>query len=194
MKNIAVFVSGNGTNLENLIERFSDKSKGINIALVLSNRHDAYALERAKRHGIASIVIKKAEFMSEGRLMPVLNESKIDFIVLAGFLLMIPDFLLRRFDRRIINIHPSLLPKFGGKGMYGEHVHRAIYEAREKETGMTVHYVTKDCDSGEIIAQFRTPLLPSDTPEEIARKERLLEKEHFPEIVEKVTNNTAFQH
>ena len=119
-------------------------------------------------------------------MMPLLSEHHIDFIVLAGFLPLVPDFLIEAFPRRIINIHPALLPKFGGKGMWGHHVHEAVKAAGETETGMTVHYVTPVCDSGEIIAQFRTPLSPDDTPDDIAAKEHILEMEHFPAVVEKV--------
>ena len=119
-------------------------------------------------------------------MMPLLSEHHIDFIVLAGFLPLVPDFLIEAFPRRIINIHPALLPKFGGKGMWGHHVHEAVKAAGETETGMTVHYVTPVCDGGEIIAQFRTPLSPDDTPDDIAAKEHILEMEHFPAVVEKV--------
>jgi phosphoribosylglycinamide formyltransferase-1 len=118
--------------------------------------------------------------------MPLLREFDIDFIVLAGFLPLIPDYLLDAFPRRIINIHPSLLPKYGGKGMWGHHVHEAVKAAGEKETGMTVHYVTPVCDGGEIIAQFSTPLLPTDSVEDIAKKENQLEMEHYPKVVEQV--------
>ena len=110
----------------------------------------------------------------------------IDFIVLAGFLLMIPDFLIRAYNRRIVNLHPALLPKFGGKGMYGHHVHEAVRAAGETETGMTVHWVSSICDGGEIIAQYRTPINPEDTPDDIAAKEHSLEQKYFPKVIEQV--------
>ena len=128
--------------------------------------------------------MSREDFRSGNRLLPVMDSFKIDFIVLAGFLQLVPDFLLGRFDHAIINIHPALLPKFGGKGMYGHHVHEAVKAAGETETGMTVHWVTKDYDAGEIIAQFRVPVYPDDTPDDIAYREHLLEMEHFPKVIE----------
>jgi phosphoribosylglycinamide formyltransferase-1 len=118
--------------------------------------------------------------------MGLMKEYQIDFIVLAGFLLMIPDFLIRAFDHRMINIHPALLPKYGGKGMYGHHVHEAIKAAGEKETGMTVHWVSNVCDGGEIIAQYHTPLSPDDTPDDIAAKEHVLEQKYFPNVIDDI--------
>lgn len=123
-------------------------------------------------------------------MMPLLEEYRIDFIVLAGFLPLIPDFLINAFPRRIINIHPALLPKYGGKGMWGHHVHEAVKAAGETETGMTVHYVTPVCDSGEIIAQYKTQLSPTDSVDDIAEKEHLLEMEYYPKVVEQVLKDT----
>lgn len=185
MTNIAILVSGNGTNCENIINYFAE-SKDINIALVLSNRSDAYALVRARNHNIPTEIISKIDFNKKEILLPLLEKYSINFIVLAGFLLMVPDFLIQTFDKKIINIHPALLPKYGGKGMYGMHVHEAVKAAGEKETGMTVHYVSNKCDGGKIIAQFRTPILPEDTPEDIADKEHLLEQKYFPSVIKKV--------
>ncbi|MCI7309613.1 MAG: phosphoribosylglycinamide formyltransferase [Prevotella sp.] len=185
MIRIAIFVSGSGTNCENII-RYFQGSKEVEIALVLSNKADAYALVRAEKFGIPTLVMPKSEFVQEEKLMTTLKAHDIHFIVLAGFLLMIPPFLVEGYHRRMINLHPALLPKFGGKGMYGHHVHEAVKAAGETETGMTVHWVSNICDGGEIIAQFRTPLLPEDTPDDIAHKEHLLEQEHFPKVVEDV--------
>ena len=187
--NIAIFVSGSGTNCENLIRYFAD-SERVCCALVVSNKPDAYALVRAQNLGVATAVAPKAQLNDADFMMPLLSEHHIDFIVLAGFLPLVPDFLIEAFPRRIINIHPALLPKYGGKGMWGHHVHEAVKAAGETETGMTVHYVTPVCDSGEIIAQFRTPLSPDDTADDIAAKEHILEMEHFPKVVEKVLENT----
>lgn len=184
MKNIAIFVSGSGTNCENIIRHFSGHQQ-VNIALVLSNRADAYALVRAQRLGVPTAVVSKSEFNDEKKMNSLLDSYHIDFIVLAGFLLMVPSFLIRRYDRRMLNIHPALLPKHGGKGMYGHHVHEAVKAAGDTETGMTVHWVSDVCDGGEIIAQFSTPLSPDDTPDDIANKEHLLEMEHFPKVIEK---------
>ena len=185
MVNVAIFVSGSGSNCENIIRYFSGSSE-VNVNLVISNKADAYALVRAANLGVESIVVPKAEFNDRDRMMGILDDHKIDFIVLAGFLLMVPDFLIEAYDRRMINLHPALLPKYGGKGMWGHHVHEAIKAAGETETGMTVHYVTPVCDSGEIIAQFRTPIDPEDTPDDIAAKEHALEMAHFPQVVESV--------
>ena len=184
MKNIAIFVSGSGTNCENIIRHFSGHQQ-VNIALVLSNRADAYALVRAQRLGVPTAVVSKSEFNDEKKMNTLLDSYHINFIVLAGFLLMVPSFLIRRYDHRMLNIHPALLPKHGGKGMYGHHVHEAVKAAGDTETGMTVHWVSDVCDGGEIIAQFSTPLSPDDTPDDIAHKEHLLEMEHFPKVIEK---------
>lgn len=184
-KKIAIFVSGSGSNCENIIQYFTGNDL-VNIALVLSNRADAYALKRAEKYHIPTSVMGKKDFNDEQKIMPLLEEYQIDFIVLAGFLLMIPDFLVRAYQRRMINLHPALLPKFGGKGMYGHHVHEAVKAAGETETGMTVHWVSDVCDGGEIIAQFKTAISPDDTPEDIADKEHILEMEHFPQVIEKI--------
>ena len=184
-KNVAIFVSGSGSNCENIIKYFAD-SDLLDIVLVLSNRADAYALTRAKKYNIPTCVMGKADFNDEQKIMPLLEGYNVDFIVLAGFLLMIPDFLVRAYHRRMINLHPALLPKFGGKGMYGHHVHEAVKAAGETETGMTVHWVSDVCDGGEIIAQFSTPISPEDTPDDIAEKEHVLEMEHFPKVIEKI--------
>ena len=187
--NIAIFVSGGGTNCENLIHYFSGSEK-VNCALVVSNKADAYALVRAERNGVPSRVVSREQLKDSSVVMPILQEFSIDFIVLAGFLPLVPDYLLDAYPRRIINIHPALLPKYGGKGMWGHHVHEAVKAAGETETGMTVHWVTPVCDSGEIIAQFSTPLLPTDTADDIAEKEHQLEMEHFPHVVEQVIEET----
>ena len=187
--NIAIFVSGSGTNCENLNRYFAD-SERVCCALVVSNKPDAFALVRAQNLGVATAVAPKAQLNDADFMMPLLSEHHIDFIVLAGFLPLVPDFLIEAFPRRIINIHPALLPKYGGKGMWGHHVHEAVKAAGETETGMTVHYVTPVCDSGEIIAQFRTPLSPDDTADDIAAKEHILEMEHFPKVVEQVLFET----
>lgn len=185
MVNIAIFVSGSGSNCENIIRYFQTNGQ-VNIALVVSNRADAYALTRAKNLNVPSVVLPKADFNNEEKVLKLMADHRIDFIVLAGFLLMIPDWLIAAYQRRMINLHPALLPKFGGIGMYGPHVHEAVRKANETETGMTVHWVSNVCDGGEIIAQFRTPITPDDTPDDIADKEHILEMEHFPQVIEVV--------
>ena len=187
--NLAIFVSGSGTNCENLIKYFAG-SELVNCALVVSNKADAYALVRAENLGVKTAVAPKPQLNDAGFMMPLLRENDIDFIVLAGFLPLVPDFLIDAFPRRIINIHPALLPKYGGKGMWGHHVHEAVKAAGEQETGMTVHYVTPVCDSGEIIAQYRCALSPEDSVDDIAEKEHLLEMKYFPQVVDKVISET----
>lgn len=182
---IAVFVSGSGTNCENLIRYFAH-SDAARCALVVSNKPDAYALTRAERLGVPTAVVTKEELNNPDVMLPLLRKHNIGFIVLAGFLPLIPLFLIDSFPHRIINLHPALLPKYGGKGMWGHHVHEAVKAAGETETGMTVHYVTPVCDSGEIIAQYIVSILPTDTAEDIAQKEHKLEMEYFPKVVEEV--------
>ena len=188
MINLAIFVSGGGSNCENIIRYFKDSDK-VNVALVVANKTGIPALEKAERLGVPTRVLPKADLNREDVVLPLMKEYSIDFIVLAGFLLVIPDFLIREYDRRIINLHPALLPKFGGMGMYGHRVHEAVKAAGETETGMTVHWVSGKVDSGGIIAQFRTPISPDDTPDDIAAKEHALEMEHFPQVIEALADN-----
>ena len=183
--NIAIFVSGSGTNCENLIKYFAG-SESVNCALVVSNKFDAYALVRAENLGVPTAVAPKAELNSPEFMLPLLKKYDIEFIVLAGFLPLVPSFLIDAYPHRIINIHPALLPKYGGKGMWGHHVHEAVKEAGETETGMTVHWVTPICDAGEIIAQYKVALSPDDTVDDIAEKEHQLEMKYFPKVVEEV--------
>lgn len=188
MINLAVFASGGGTNCENIIRYFKGSDK-VHVALVVANKAGIPALEKAERLGVPMRVLSKADLNREDVALPLMKEYSIDFIVLAGFLLVIPDFLIREYDRRIINLHPALLPKFGGMGMYGHRVHEAVKAAGETETGMTVHWVSGKVDGGEIIAQFRTPISPDDTPDDIAAKEHVLEMEHFPQVIEALADN-----
>jgi len=189
MIRLAIFVSGSGTNCENLLRHFSTFDQ-VQPTLVLSNRADAYALQRAARFDVPTEVVDRKTFYDERALTELLQRYGVDFIVLAGFLWMAPDFLVDQYEGRMINLHPALLPKYGGRGMYGHHVHEAVKAAGERETGMTVHYVSRVCDGGEIIAQFSTPLAPDDTADDIAAKEHELEQEHFPQVVEDVLRKT----
>lgn len=185
MINLAIFVSGGGSNCENIIRYFKNSDK-VNVALVVANKTGIPALEKAERLGVPTRVLPKADLNREDVVLPLMKEYSIDFIVLAGFLLVIPDFMIREYDHRMINLHPALLPKFGGMGMYGHHVHEAVKAAGETETGMTVHWVSGKVDGGGIIAQFRTPISPDDTPDDIAAKEHLLEMEHFPHLIDEI--------
>ena len=184
-KRIAIFASGSGSNCENLIRYFKD-SEMVECALVVSNKADAYVLERAQRLGVPTAVMSKVQLNDPEAMLPLLKKYDIDFIVLAGFLPLVPNFLLDAFPRRIVNLHPALLPKYGGKGMWGHHVHEAVKEAGETETGMTVHWVTPVCDGGDIIAQYKCSIAPTDTVEDIAEKEHQLEMRYFPEVVERI--------
>ena len=190
--NIAVFVSGSGTNCENLI-RFFQESDMVDIVLVLSNKADAYALVRAGKLGVPSVVVDRKGLNDPGVMQPLLAQYGVDLIVLAGFLPMIPDYLIDLYPKRIVNIHPSLLPRHGGKGMWGHHVHEAVKAAGDTETGITVHYVSPVCDGGEIIAQFAVALSPDDTVDDIAEKGHQLEMRYFPEVVARVVREMRQQ-
>ena len=187
--NIAIFASGGGTNCENIIRFFKD-SEEVCTALVVSNKVEAPVLRKALKLGVPVQVVTKAELNDETVMMPLLQQYAIDFIVLAGFLPLVPDYLVEAYPRRIVNIHPSLLPKFGGKGMWGHHVHEAVKAAGETETGMTVHWVTPVCDGGDIIAQYRVALSPEDSAEVISEKEHVLEMKYFPLVILRVLNET----
>lgn len=184
-KRIAIFASGNGTNCENIIRYFQAKGDA-EIAFVLSNKADAYALVRARRLGVKTVVMTRDTFNDESAVMELMRREHVGFIVLAGFLLLVPPFLIDAFDHRMVNIHPALLPKYGGKGMYGRHVHEAVKAAGESETGMTVHWVTREYDSGAIIAQYKTAISPTDTVDDIAAKEHELEMKYFPDVIDRI--------
>ena len=184
-KRIAMFASGSGSNCENLI-RYFEGSESVRCALVVSNKADAYVLERAQRLGVPTAVMPKAQLNDPEAMLPLLKKYDIAFIVLAGFLPLVPNFIIEAFPRRIVNLHPALLPKYGGKGMWGHHVHEAVKEAGETETGMTVHWVTPVCDGGDIIAQYKCEIAPSDSVDDIAEKEHQLEMRYFPEVVERI--------
>ena len=182
-KNIAVLASGSGTNAENIIRYFREKGSA-RVALVLTNRQNAFVLERAKGLGVPCVWFAKSDWESGELVLSTLREHDIDFVVLAGFLARVPDNILHAYPNKMINIHPSLLPKFGGKGMYGDRVHQAVVEAGEKESGITIHRVNGQYDSGDIIAQYRVPLAADDTPQEVAAKVHALEYEYYPQAVE----------
>lgn len=185
MTRIAIFASGSGSNAENIVNYFAQNSE-IEISLILTNNPNAFVLERAKKLGIKSLIFTKDEFYKTDKILQFLNENSINLIVLAGFLLKIPKNLIGSFPDKIINIHPALLPKFGGKGMYGDHVHKAIIEANETESGITIHYVNENYDEGKIIFQAKCEVLSTDTHEDVAAKIHELEYEHFPEVIKSI--------
>lgn len=182
-KKIAILASGEGTNAENII-RYFQKNEVVSIGLVICNRKEAGVYARVEKYEVPTLYLSKAAFSESGRLLQVLREKEIDFIVLAGFLLFVPEDVLKAYDRKIINIHPSLLPRHGGKGMYGHRVHEAVVAAGEKESGITVHYVNECYDEGEIISQIRVSVTPEDTPHDVACKVHRLEYENYPKIIE----------
>ena len=184
-KNIAIFASGSGSNTENIIRYFRE-NEAIQVSLVLSNRSDAYVLERAHRLGVPCNVFPKEDWVAGDEILAVLQEYHIDFVVLAGFLVRVPDLLLHAYPNKIINIHPALLPKFGGKGMYGNRVHEAVVAAGEKKSGITIHYINERYDEGNIVFQAVCPVLPTDSPEDVAKKVHALEYELFPRVIERV--------
>jgi len=185
MHHIAIFASGSGSNAQQITEYFSTHPD-IRVRLILSNNPDAYVLERSENMGIPSYLFNNKEFYTSESVLKVLQDYEISFLVLAGFLWLVPDYLLKAYPGRIINIHPALLPKFGGKGMYGEKVHQAVIQSGEKRTGISIHYVNEKYDEGEIIFQASFKIKPDDTPESIAERVHALEYRHFPEVIEEV--------
>jgi phosphoribosylglycinamide formyltransferase 1 len=182
MRKIAVFSSGNGTNAENLI-RFFQRSPLARVELVVTNNPSAGVINRAKLLGVPAFVFQKGDLTQGEKITQWLLSNQIDLVVLAGYLLKIPHSLINAFDQKIINIHPSLLPKFGGKGMYGNHVHAAVLTAGEKESGITIHLVNEEYDEGKILARFSIPILGVSSEGELAKMIHLLEYEHFPKVV-----------
>ena len=185
MKNIAILASGSGSNAENIANYFagSDYAK---VSFIVANNPNAYVLERAKKLNIESLTITKAEFMAADGLIKELQKRDIDFIVLAGFLLLVPQKLIDAYPGRIVNIHPALLPNHGGKGMYGERVHQAVVAAGDTESGITIHLIDGDYDKGTTFFQATCPVLPEDTPDDVANKVHALEYEHFPRVIEEI--------
>ena len=185
MKNIAIFASGNGSNAESLTKYFNNGNTA-NVKLIVCNNKNALVLERAKNLNIEALIMPKEHLCSENpvELLEILESRKIDYIILAGYLLKIPLALINKYTHKIINIHPALLPKYGGKGMYGMNIHKAVVEAKEKETGITIHLIDEIYDNGEVIFQTSCSVEPDDTPEIVAKKIILLEQTYFPKVVE----------
>lgn len=183
--NIAIFASGGGSNACKIIEHFKDSSHG-KVALVVSNKTNAGVIDIAAEHHIPVQLIDRQGFYSSESILDILRSNQIDLLVLAGFLWLVPAYLVRAYPGRILNIHPALLPKYGGKGMYGHHVHEAVKAAGEKESGMTIHLVNEHYDEGDILFQATCSIASNDTPEDIARKVLQLEHQYYPEVIEKV--------
>ncbi len=183
MKNIVIFASGSGTNAEAIIKHFQHSSKA-KVALVISNNASAFVLERAGKYKVETLVFNRQKLNETEEVDRALRDRNIDFIVLAGFMLLFPKRLIKKFPNKILNIHPALLPKYGGKGMYGMYVHEAVVLNREKESGITIHLVNEYYDQGEIIFQASCPVSPEDSPEDVASKIHILEHEHYPKVIE----------
>jgi phosphoribosylglycinamide formyltransferase-1 len=184
-KKIAVFASGSGSNAENIYNYFKNNDN-VSVSLILTNSPNAGVIERANRLNIPYTVFDKNAFKNTNDIVDLLQENNIDLIVLAGFLWLIPENLIEAFPNKIVNIHPALLPKYGGKGMFGDNVHKAVVEDKETESGITIHYVNQQYDEGKIIFQTKCEVLPTDTFEDVATKIHELEYEHFPKVIEKV--------
>lgn len=188
MKNIVLFASGNGTNAENMIRYFKKKNTAA-VKQVVTNNPEAGVIQRAKKRGVPVTIIDKETLQKPEKLLADLKKMEIDLIVLAGFLKKIPEEIVKAFPDRIMNIHPALLPKYGGKGMYGMHVHEAVIQNKEAFSGITIHFVNEKYDEGGIIFQSKIPVYEDDTPESLAARIHKLEYEHFPKVVEKVLSN-----
>ncbi len=188
MTKIGILASGSGTNAEKIINYFSETSVA-RVVLLISDNPDAYALVRARDRGVPTAVFTRPEFAEGGKPLAALRSAGVDYIVLAGFLRLIPENIIEAYPDRIVNIHPALLPKYGGKGMYGDRVHKAVIEAGEKESGITIHKVNAHYDEGAVIAQYRVGVAPDDTPETLAQKIHALEHRYFPAVIEKDIKN-----
>jgi phosphoribosylglycinamide formyltransferase-1 len=185
MNNIAIFASGSGTNAENLIHFFRMNPFG-RVKLVFTNRPDAGVISRSQNNDIEVVVFNREQLYESGEVLTLLRQREIGYIVLAGFLWLVPDPILKAYENKIVNIHPALLPKYGGKGMYGKYVHQAVIEAGDKVSGITIHRVNQRYDEGDILFQATCPVEPEDTPETLANKVHQLEYEHFPKVVEQL--------
>ena len=186
---IAILVSGTGTNAINIIEYF-EKNSVADVALVVSNKTDALAVEKAQNKGVKTIVFNNESFKKNSIVLNYLRSESIDFIILAGFLMKVPNDIIHAYPNKIVNLHPSLLPKYGGKGMYGNHVHRAVIEAQESESGISIHFVNEEYDEGAIIFQAKVSVEKKDSVEVLAQKIRQLEHRFFPKIVEQVISKS----
>lgn len=187
---IAIFASGNGSNAENIVRYFRERNTA-RVDLIVCNNANAFVLDRAANLGIKSELVKRGDFNQAHKLVDLLKEKSIDFIVLAGFLWLIPVDLISAFPQKIINIHPALLPKYGGKGMYGDHVHQAVSDAREIESGISIHFVNQAYDEGDIIFQKSVNIKAGESPDEIAEKVHALEYEYYPQIIEQVISTSS---
>jgi len=194
MIKIAIFASGSGTNAQRITEYFRERSAPITVDLILSNNPDALVLERARNLGVSCVTLSRHEFYESTRIPELLKEHAIEYVILAGFLWLVPDFLLKAYPGRILNIHPALLPRYGGKGMYGMKVHEAVISNQDKESGITIHLVNEQYDEGQILFQTKCRIEETDTPGSLAEKIHALEYRYFPQVIENyILKGTPYQ-
>lgn len=185
---IAIFASGSGSNAQRITEYFSE-NQSVSIELFLTNNPQAGVIERGRKLHVPTLIFDKFTFSKTEKILEILQKQEIDLIILAGFLWLIPEYLVKAYPNKIINIHPALLPKYGGKGMWGHFVHEAVVTNKENESGITIHYVNEHYDEGGIIFQATCDVLETDTPEDVAHKVQILEHQHFPKVIEELINN-----
>lgn len=190
MKRIAIFASGSGSNAEKICDYFSGRTD-VEVTLILTNNPEAGVIKRARRLHIPVVVFDRKTFYDSQRILQLLKNDGIDFIVLAGFMMLIPQFLVEGYTNKIVNIHPALLPKHGGKGMYGHFVHEAVVTAKDTESGITIHFVNERYDEGNIIFQAKCDVLPTDSPDDVASKVQALEHVHFPRVIDEMISNSG---
>ena len=191
MKRIAIFASGSGSNAQKIAEYFSARTD-VEVSLILTNNPEAGVIQRARKFHIPVVIFDRKTFYETGRILNLLKNEGIDLVVLAGFMMLIPEFLVKGYVGKMINIHPALLPKYGGKGMYGSFVHEAVVAAKEKESGITIHFVNEHYDEGNVIFQTTCEVLETDTADDVAEKIHALEHYHFPRVIDKVISGSGF--
>lgn len=183
MWNVTIFASGSGSNAENIFNYFKD-SKLARVGLLITDNPKAFVIERCRRHSVPCLVLSKRLIDDTDFMLGVLRDFRTNFVVLAGYIKFVPGYIVAAFDQRIVNIHPSLLPKHGGKGMYGSRVHQSVLDSGDKESGITIHFIDNDYDRGSVIFQAKCPVLPDDTADSLAQRVHALEYEHYPKVIE----------
>lgn len=183
MWNVTIFASGSGSNAENIFNYFKD-SKLVRVGLLITDNPKAFVIERCRRHSVPCLVLSKRLIDDTDFMLGVLRDFRTNFVVLAGYIKLVPDYIVTAFDQRIVNIHPSLLPKHGGKGMYGSRVHQSVLDSGDKESGITIHFIDNDYDRGSVIFQAKCPVLPDDTADTLAQRVHALEYEYYPKVIE----------
>lgn len=189
LKKVAIFASGSGSNAQSIIEYFN-KKEGVDVSFIISNKSDAFVVKRAKKLGVKCFVFNIESFKNNLGVLEILTKHKVDWIVLAGFLLKVPEYIIEKYENRILNIHPALLPKYGGKGMYGIHVHRSVLQNKETASGISIHLVNKNYDEGKIIFQAKCKVFKQDTVELLSKRIHQLEHLHYPKVIEQTISTS----